>query len=73
MGKLGYIMQVSVIIPTCLRSEHELIRSIDSALWNGFSDIEIIIVKTKIGIFLKIINIFLLFFLLYLINQLLEK
>jgi glycosyltransferase involved in cell wall biosynthesis len=60
MGKLGYIMQVSVIIPTCLRSEHELIRSIDSALWNGFSDIEIIIVndnrELKICDFIMLIN-----------------
>jgi glycosyltransferase involved in cell wall biosynthesis len=38
-------MLISVIIPTCLRSENELIRSIDSALWNGYNDIEILVVN----------------------------
>ncbi|MGR5522464.1 glycosyltransferase family 2 protein [Vibrio sp. DNB22_12_1] len=38
-------MLISIIIPTCLRSENELIRSIDSALWNGYENIEIVVVN----------------------------
>ncbi|HDM8227004.1 TPA: glycosyltransferase family 2 protein [Vibrio campbellii] len=38
-------MLISIIIPTCLRSENELIRSIDSVLWNGYGNIEIVVVN----------------------------
>lgn len=38
-------MLISIIIPTCLRSESELIRAIDSILWNGYDDIEIVVVN----------------------------
>lgn len=38
-------MLISIIIPTCLRSECELIRAIDSVLWNGYDNIEIIVVN----------------------------
>lgn len=38
-------MLISIIIPTCLRSESELIRAINSVLWNGYNDIEIVVVN----------------------------
>ncbi|MGI9896041.1 glycosyltransferase family 2 protein [Vibrio natriegens] len=38
-------MLISIIIPTCLRSESELIRAIDSGLYNGYDDIEIVVVN----------------------------
>ncbi|MDW2075392.1 glycosyltransferase family 2 protein [Vibrio sp. 1863] len=38
-------MLISVIVPTCLRSVNELIRAIDSVIWNGYHEIEVVVVN----------------------------